>query len=141
MQVESPPDRILIEGVQFRGRHGVAPEERTLGNRFTLDLTLEFDLRLAGATDRIEDTINYARVLRTVVEIGTTSSYHLIEALAARIADEVMAAFPVSAVQVRLRKLTAPVEATVQSVGVEITRRKAVVDEGTRGRAADKTTG
>lgn len=55
-------DRVLLRGLLFHAHHGVLPAERTLGQKFELDLALSVDLRAAGASDALEDTISYADV-------------------------------------------------------------------------------
>ena len=55
-------DRVLLRGLLFHAHHGVLPAERTLGQKFELDLALSVDLRAAGASDALEDTISYAEV-------------------------------------------------------------------------------
>ena len=44
-------DEILLEGMRFYAYHGVNPEERALGQRFTVDVVLAVDLRRAGRSD------------------------------------------------------------------------------------------
>jgi dihydroneopterin aldolase len=58
-----------MEGMVFFGRHGVFPAERELGARFTVDVELEADLAQAARSDRLEDTIDYARAYRMVGEV------------------------------------------------------------------------
>jgi dihydroneopterin aldolase len=55
-------DRVLLRGLLFHGYHGVLPEERTLGQKFAVDVALSVDLRAAGASDDLQDTISYAAV-------------------------------------------------------------------------------
>ena len=60
----APPagDRVLLRGLLFHAYHGVLPAERTLGQKFELDLALSVDLRAAGASDALQDTVSYADV-------------------------------------------------------------------------------
>ena len=61
-----PPDRIILEGMQFYGFHGVNPEERALGQSYLVDLSIEMDLLPPGISDRLEDTLSYTRLYRSV---------------------------------------------------------------------------
>ena len=45
--------------MEFYGYHGVLPEENTLGQRFIVDLIVETDLKQAGLTDELEESISY----------------------------------------------------------------------------------
>ena len=119
-------DRILVEGIAFYGHHGVGEAEQAVGGRYRVDLVLFRDLAAAGRSDRLEDTTNYADVVRLVVDVGTTRRFHLIEALAAAMAGEVLARTAVDGVTVRVTKLHPPVpELAVGSAAVEITRWRA----------------
>jgi dihydroneopterin aldolase len=116
-------DKIVIDGIEFYGYHGDLPQERELGQRFTVDLELIADISRAGSSDRIEDTIDYASVVKRVREIGRSEQYHLIEALAERIAAIVLEEFSPLEVRVRVKKPFPPIPAPIQSVGVELSRK------------------
>jgi dihydroneopterin aldolase len=114
-------DRILMEGMVFFGRHGVLPAERELGARFTVDVDLETDLAAAGASDRLEDTVDYRLAHRLVGEVVGGEPCHLIEAVAERIAARLLTLDRVQRVTVRVRKRPTP-QAELRSFGVEVTR-------------------
>ncbi|MBI4337338.1 MAG: dihydroneopterin aldolase [Chloroflexi bacterium] len=120
------PDRILLEGMGFYGYHGVAPQERALGQRFVVDLVAELDLRPAGASDRLEDTVNYSALYRAVKEEVEGPPKGLLEAVAAAIVERVLREFPqVQAIQVRVAKPSPPIKgAVVGSAAVEVYRRR-----------------
>ena len=64
-------DKLILPKMSFYAYHGVFPEEKTLGQVYELALTMELDLQIAGNSDRLEDTINYAEVfsgVKTIVE-------------------------------------------------------------------------
>jgi len=117
-------DKILLTAIGFYGYHGDLPEERELGQRFRVDLELFLDTRPAARQDRLEATVDYARVVQRVREIGRTERYRLVESLAERIAAALLDEFTVEAVRVRLIKPHPPIPATVEGVGVEIFRRR-----------------
>ena len=110
-----------MEGMAFFGRHGVFPAERDLGARFSVDVVLEGDLRAAGRTDRLEDTIDYARAYDLVREVVEGEPCHLLEAVAQRIADRVLELPRVERATVRVHKKP-PLPGEFLSVSVEITR-------------------
>ena len=117
-------DKIILEGMEFFAYHGVQPEERTLGQRFILDVELLLDLRPAGITDELDRTVNYAQVFETVQSIVCGRSYRLIEALAEAVAGELLGRFPADQVKVRVKKPQAPVPGRFTWLAVEITRGK-----------------
>src|SRR5215208_4896476 len=90
----SRPDEILLEGMRFYAYHGVNPEERALGQRFTVDIALAVDLRRAGQSDDLADTVSYSAVYKLVREIVEGEPRQLIEAVAEKIAVAILTGFP-----------------------------------------------
>ncbi|MCL6558732.1 MAG: dihydroneopterin aldolase [Firmicutes bacterium] len=115
-------DRIILEGMEFYGYHGVLPEEQALGQRFIVDVELYLDLRPAGASDDPELTVNYARVYELVESIAGGRPYRLIESVAEAIASGVLERFPVKEALVRVKKPQAPVPGRFDWMAVEIRR-------------------
>ena len=118
-------DSILISGLEFYAYHGASDQEQTVGHRYQVDIRLNVDTRSAGESDRLSDTVNYSRVAKRLLEVGTQEQYRLLEALAARMAAVVFADFPsVESLTLRVQKMVPPMNAIVSSVGVEITRSR-----------------
>ena len=115
-------DRIRIEGMVFEGRHGVHEHEQRNTQPFEVDLELVLDLEPAGRTDDLDLTIDYSAVFETCRRLVETTSFRLIEALAQRIADEVLATYHPHQVTVRIRKPAVDLGGTFRAVGVEIVR-------------------
>ena len=59
-------DRISLHNMRFYGYHGVYEHEREMGQRFEIDVELSLDLAQAGATDELEDTLDYVDRKRVV---------------------------------------------------------------------------
>jgi dihydroneopterin aldolase len=118
-------DRILLTGILAEGRHGVRDHERVVPQVFEVDVELALDLGPAGASDDLDRTVDYSRVDALVRELVEGRSFLLIEALAETIATEILAGFPVEEVVVRVRKPAVVLGGPVESVGVEIRRRRA----------------
>ncbi|HXM57758.1 MAG TPA: dihydroneopterin aldolase [Candidatus Dormibacteraeota bacterium] len=116
-------DRILLEGMEFFGHHGVYEAERELGTHFTVDVELELDLGAAGRSDRLEDTLDYREPYRLVREVVEGEPCQLIEALAERAAQRLLALDRVSRVRVAVRKRP-PLPGGLRSAGVEVTRSR-----------------
>ena len=119
-------DLIRLTDLVFYGHHGVLPEERLLGQRFVVDVEVRLDLSKPAATDDLDHTVNYAEIYRAVGEIVTGPPCNLIEALAGRIAERVLAEHPlVHSVLVRVRKPQVPIDGMTQGsseVVIERTR-------------------
>ena len=121
-----PPDTISLVGVTLYGYHGVRPEERTLGQRFVVDVDLETDLRAAAATDALDATVNYSEVYSLVAELVEGEPVNLLETLAARISSTIFDRFPrVQRTRVRIAKPGAAIAgAILREAAVSIARTR-----------------
>jgi dihydroneopterin aldolase len=117
-------DTIFVESIEFYAYHGASDEEQSVGHRYVVDVELKFDTRKAGSSDDLNDTVNYSRVAKRIVAIGTQVQYRLLEALAAHMAEAVLSEFPVEAVRLRVKKLTPPMNVIAHAVGVEVYRER-----------------
>ncbi len=117
-------DRIVLDGMVFEGTHGVLPEEQLTPQPFEVDVELRLDLRVAGQTDDLEETIDYGQVFEVCREIVESTRFNLLEALAEAIAHEVLAGFPALEVTVRVRKPRVILGGRIRAAGVEIQRRR-----------------
>ena len=125
-------DEILLEGLRFYAYHGVNPEERALGQRFTVDVVLAADLRPAGQSDDLADTVSYSAVYKVVRGIVEGEPRKLIEAVAEEIAAAILTGFPsVEQVTVTVRKPEVPMKGSMlDAAGVRITRSRADGSDG-----------
>ena len=127
-QPADTPDRLSLIGMRFEGRHGVLPEEKVTPQPFEVDVVLHADLARASESDALADTVDYSDLFERVRGIVEGPSVGLIEALAGRIAHDVLAATApshVSAVEVRVRKPEAPIDGAFETVEAAIVRRRA----------------
>jgi dihydroneopterin aldolase len=117
-------DRIELRGLVAVGRCGVLPEEEQRGQPLEVDLDIELDLTEAGSTDALDETLDYGAVCGMVERVITTEQFALLERLAVRLADVVLADSRVEAVTVTVRKLRPPVPVQLRTAGVTVTRRR-----------------
>lgn len=115
-------DRIGLHGLRGYGHHGVYQEERKLGQRFVVDVTLGVDTREAAAHDDLTATVDYGAVATRVVAVVEGEPVDLIETLAQRIADVCLAVERVAEVMVTVHKPGAPVTVPFDDVTVTIVR-------------------
>jgi dihydroneopterin aldolase len=104
------------------GVHGVLPEEQVRPQPFEVDVELVVDVSAAGASDDLDDTVDYGAVCDAVRRVVSTESYRLLERLASRIAEICRADARVAGVIVEVRKLHPPVSALVNYVAVRVER-------------------
>ena len=119
------PDRIEIRGLRALGLIGVLPEERERQQPFEVDLDVELDLAAAGATDALEDSVDYGRLTMAAADVVTGESHLLLERVAQRISEVILAADSrIRSVSVCVRKLRPPIPAEVATTAVAITRTR-----------------
>lgn len=119
------PDTILVHNLEFVGFHGVYDEERAEGRRFAIDLEARVRTAPAGRSDVLQDTVDYRDLARIVLEVAGGPSLHLIEALAERIGDRILAELPaVERVDLTLRKFATGVPGDPDWVGLRISRQR-----------------
>ena len=113
-------DKILIRGLKAFGILGVHDYERHTPREIIIDLKIYTDTRMAGASDRVEDSVDYSRLSRLVQELAETAQRGTVEALTEDIAGLCLAQPGVQGVRVRVGKPGAV--SFVETVGVEIER-------------------
>ena len=123
----SATDEILLEGMRFYAYHGVNPEERALGQRFAIDVGMAVDLRQAGRSDNLADTVSYSAVYKVVRRIVEGEPRQLIEAVAEVIAEAILREFPrVERITVTVRKPEVPMKGSMlDAAAVRISRDRA----------------
>ena len=104
--------------------HGVTKAQQTVGAWFAVDAELTLDLAAAAASDDLRSTVDYGLIAARIVEVCTKERVNLLERLAGRLAQMLLAEFPCEEVRVRVRKLTPPMEGLQGIPGVELTRRR-----------------
>ena len=116
-------DVILLQGIQVPAALGVTVAERRLRRPVLLDLEVEGDLRRAGRSDRIRDTLHYRRIFEVVEDVASHQEHKLVEALGERIARAVLDKFDADAVTVTVRKPT-PIAGVLRYAGVRVRRTR-----------------
>jgi FolB domain-containing protein len=119
-------DRIIIKDLLLRGIIGINDWEREKRQDILINITLSGDLRAAGESDKIEDTINYRTLTKKIIKYVDESARYTVEALAADIAKLCLSGEGVQRANVRVEKPGALRFA--KSVGVEIERSQGDFD-------------
>lgn len=117
-------DRIELRGLRTRGHHGVEAHERRDGQDFVVDLTVWIDLDAAADSDDLADTLDYGVLARRAADIVAGPPCLLIEAVAGRIAEDVMIDDRVHAVEITVHKPQAPIPLEFSDVAVVARRSR-----------------
>jgi 7,8-dihydroneopterin aldolase/epimerase/oxygenase len=117
-------DRITLRRMVFVGHHGLTEEERSRPQPLEVDVELHLNLQPAGLDDDITRTADYGRAYDVCRELVESTNFMLLEAIAEGIAQELLAAFRVDRVVVRIRKTQVPITGLLDHAEVEITRAR-----------------
>ena len=116
-------DAIRIRGLRLDAHVGVDEEERARAQILILDIDIDADLSAAAQSDDIEDTIDYAEAITRATDVIQTTQAHLLERLAADVAETIATMKHVGRVTVEIAKDPPPVAENVRSVSVRIERQ------------------
>jgi dihydroneopterin aldolase len=117
-------DRIILRNMRFTGRHGYYEHELENPQPFEVDIELLLNLQPAGVDDDLAKTIDYGRVYGIARQIVESTSFRLLEGIAEAISHEILSAFEVSEVGVRVRKPRVQLGGPLDYAAVEIWRRR-----------------
>lgn len=116
-------DKIFIKDLELFAHHGVLKEEKNLGQKFLLSLELDLDLKRAGITDNLNETVNYAELCTNIENEFKREKYDLIETASEKIAEYILINYPIiKSVKLTLKKPWAPILKPVNYVAVQIER-------------------
>ena len=116
-------DRINIKDLEVFAKHGVHRAEKALGQRFIITASLYLDLRKAGRTDNLKDTLDYSELCQEIETLVGDNSFHLIETIAERLAERLLTRYEaLDKVHIEVKKPWAPIAARLETVSVEIER-------------------
>jgi dihydroneopterin aldolase len=83
---------------------GCLESERGKEQELAIDLKVKSDISKCAFSDQIDDAVNYVLLADLCQTIAQKGHFHLLEALAWKIIDEIFAAFPVLSVWIRIKK-------------------------------------
>lgn len=118
-------DKILIKDIKLYGYHGVFEKEREIGQYFHINIELTLDLKQAGITDELGNTVDYSKIYDIIRSINDNNKFRLIESFAHNISREILSTFDkIKDITVQVRKPDAPIDGDFGWVGVEIKRSR-----------------
>lgn len=120
----NPYDQIILTGLRATGHHGVLEHEKRDGQEFVVDVTVHVPMREPSASDDIAETIHYGELAEEIVAAVERDPVDLIETLAERIAETVLAHPLAAFVNVTVHKPSAPITVPFDDVAVSIMRSR-----------------
>ncbi|MFC1543605.1 dihydroneopterin aldolase [Candidatus Neomarinimicrobiota bacterium] len=123
-------DIIRLNNIALFAYHGVARQEQQAGQRFFLDIDIGTDLSVAAQLDDLASSIDYEAVYQTAAAAFVTPPCQLLERAAWHVITALFEQFPAREITVRIRKPSAPVDGILDTVEVELSRRREEVISG-----------
>ncbi len=115
--------KIILKDMIFYGYHGVQDAERTLGQRFTVTITLATDDAKDRFVNKLEDTVDYTKVYDVIKNIMEVDKYLLLENCANTILDNILDRFDlVESATISIRKPSVPIQGHLSFSEIEMTR-------------------
>ena len=112
--------KIILEDMEFYAYHGCFKEERIVGNKFVVNLTIETNMDKPSETDDIKDALNYQSAYKIVKEQMLIKS-HLLENIARRILDALYTNFNnIIRASVKVSKMNPPIGGKIKCVSVSL---------------------
>lgn len=116
--------RLKIRGCRVQAWIGIYPHEQAQRSTLIFDLDIDVDARRAARSDRIEDTVDYARVIEDLRRDLSERRFFLVEAMSEFVADRIIRKY--GAERVHLTIIKQSIVDQVDGVGVEVERFSAV---------------
>lgn len=98
-------DSIRLKNIQAFSKLGIYDHERILGQVLYIDLDLELNLKQACLSNKLEHTIDYAKVSVMIRELSQSKEFYLLEGLAHEIVLMLFKNFPIlEGVKIEIKK-------------------------------------
>ena len=116
--------RIYLKNISLYAYHGCMPEERVVGSDYNVNVKVSVDTSLPQESDRIQDTVDYASILKiTTTEMAIPAN--LLENVAGRISQKILALDKrIKKVSVEVAKKNPPAGGIMDFVSVKIKQRR-----------------
>ncbi|MBU4561457.1 dihydroneopterin aldolase [bacterium] len=117
-------DKILLRNIILYAHLGVKEEEREVRQKISLDVELSLNLEETAQKDDLEKTVDYEKVYNLIKKRIEAKKYHLLEALAQDLAQEILKNFKIEEVLLQAKKLQVKLAGPLDYVAVEVKRKR-----------------
>ena len=116
--------KVILEGLEFHAYHGVYAHERSSGNKFELDVSVETEFGESAFHDHLSGTINYEDIY-AVVKAEMEKPSKLLERVVHSIAEQILATFPEAiSVNISISKFNPPIGGVCKKASVTIEKSR-----------------
>jgi dihydroneopterin aldolase len=118
-------DKIIMRNMAFFGYHGVLAAEKEQGQTFYIDAILSLDLKKAGLSDDLADTVNYGIIFEQIRKIVEQEKFDLIETLAETLCRDVLLYdVRILTIELTVKKPEAPIPGVFDFMGIQLIREQ-----------------
>jgi 7,8-dihydroneopterin aldolase/epimerase/oxygenase len=114
-------DYVSVRDLAVSAVIGVHDWEREVEQALVISVDMSADVHKAATSDDLGDTLDYSAVAETITAVVREGRFRLIETVAERVAERVLAEFPVSWLRLDVRK---PVTSGAYTAAVTIERER-----------------
>lgn len=118
--VRKGPRRVFVHDLELMASVGIFEVEKRYQQRIIVNVELDVVDDYDGVSDRLDDVVDYGRIVAAIRAITDTRHFNLIETLAERIADACVADRRVQSARIAIEK--PDVLPGCRSVGIAIER-------------------
>ncbi|MBS1490039.1 MAG: dihydroneopterin aldolase [Bacteroidetes bacterium] len=116
--------KISLEGLEFHAYHGIYPQERSSGNKFEVDVTVETKIQESAFQDDLRGTLNYED-LYALVKGEMEKPSKLLETVAHSIAEKILLHFAsAQQAEVKIAKFNPPIGGVCKKASVAVAKRR-----------------
>jgi len=112
-------DYVSIRDLSVPAVIGVHDWEREVEQTLLISVDMAADVRKAAASDNLADALDYSAVASVIAAVVREGRFRLIETAAERVAERLLADFPVTWIRLELRK---PITAGAYTAAITIER-------------------
>ena len=116
-------DEIRIKKLTVFAHHGVFPEENRLGQKFVISADLYTDLRRAGLTDDLTQSMDYGSICADITSFLTAHTFSLLETAAEQLCAFLLRRYEqLERIRLEIEKPWAPIGLPLETASICITR-------------------
>ncbi|MBO8441648.1 MAG: dihydroneopterin aldolase [Firmicutes bacterium] len=113
--------KININNMTFYTYNGVFDEEKKLGQKIEVDVSIDFPIEDVVKNDDLNTTISYVNVFNVVKEFVKNNSFNLIESLANNLLSNLLNEFKKARlITLKVRKYSVPINGIFDDVEIEV---------------------
>ena len=116
--------KVKVDNIRVYAHHGCLKEETAIGSEYRVDVSVDANLSVAKASDRLSDTVDYVHINRIVKQEMNTPS-KLLEHVGKRIIDRIFKEIEtVKKAKVKVSKINPPIGGDVEKVTIVLKEKR-----------------